>query len=75
MDFLGKFQAFNSELSIWSIACSQHVYACYKDFYDSVHQKVPTTVGQTVKNVVESYVLNDKKSIVFDSQGLSLIHI
>lgn len=69
MDLLGKFQAFNPELSVWSIACSQHVYACYKQFYDSIHQKVPTTVGQTVRNVVEDYVLRDKKSIVLDSQG------
>ena len=44
--------ATNPDLSIWSISCSNHVYACRGDFYDNSHQKIPFTTGKTVKDVV-----------------------
>jgi hypothetical protein len=65
---LGKFIESNPELSVWSIACSQHVYACENAIYDSPHQKIPTATGKTVRNVVEDFVLRGIKSITFDAQ-------
>lgn len=63
---LRNFMAVNSDLSVWSIACSQHVYAFYDDFYDSPKQKIPTTNGKTVREAVEAFVLYDQKSINID---------
>jgi hypothetical protein len=34
--------------SIWTIACCQHSYACFGDFYNVSSQKVPGLTGSTV---------------------------
>ena len=66
---LNKFVAINPDLSIWSIACSKHVYACYKDFYDSPHQKIPANTGKTVRDAVEEFVFHGTKNVLFDAEG------
>ena len=48
--------ASNPEVSIWSISCSNHVYACRDEFYNDPHQKIPASTGKTVKDVVEEFV-------------------
>jgi hypothetical protein len=37
---------------MWTIACSNHVYQMYKDFYDSDLQRVPGKTGLTVKDAM-----------------------
>lgn len=37
------------ERGLWSIACSKHTYAPYKDFYDVNDQRVPQNTGMNVK--------------------------
>lgn len=37
---------------IWTIACSNHVYQMYKDFYDSDLQRIPEKTGLTVKDAM-----------------------
>jgi len=51
-DAMTKFLTANSNASIWSIACANHVYACINVFYDSPLQKVPEIVGKTVRQAV-----------------------
>ena len=34
-EMMAKFLVLNNQLSLWSIACSNHVYACLTLFYDS----------------------------------------
>lgn len=63
---VNNFLEINQELSVWSISCAQHVYACWKGFYDDPMQKIPTTTGKTVKDVVEAFVLRDERSVVID---------
>ena len=49
---LDMFMAVNPDLSIWSISCSNHVYACRNDFYDDSRELIPTTTGKSIKSVV-----------------------
>lgn len=66
---LAKFLVMNPESSIWSIACSNHVYACLNAFYDSPFQKIPTTIGLTLKDAIEQFVFEDKRVLSFDAKG------
>ena len=66
---LDIFKAVNPDLSVWSISCSNHVYACKKDFYNYPLEKIPTTNGKTVKDVVEEYVWHGAKVDVRDRDG------
>ena len=59
----------NQELSIWSIACSNHVYAAYQAFYNNPHQKIPTQTGKTVKDVIDEFVLEGKQNAIYDKNG------
>ena len=61
--------ALNDQLSIWSIACSNHVYASLALFYDSPFQKIPEATGITVRQAVETYVLQDKRVVSYDLKG------
>ena len=45
---------------MWSIACSNHVYQMYKDFYDSDLQKVPEKTGLTVKDAMLRFIFENK---------------
>lgn len=60
---LAGFRAANPALSIWSIACSNHVYAFFDQFYNSPSQRIPAVTGRTVKDVVEEYVLAEHQVI------------
>jgi hypothetical protein len=66
---MGKFLVLNNQLSLWSIACSGHVYACLLPFYDSPLEKIPAAIGKTVKAAVEEFVHEDKRVVVFDEKG------
>ena len=68
-ELLKKFQAVKPDLNAWSIACSNHVYAAYNAFYNNPKQKIPTSVGKTVKSAVEEFVLSDTKSFLTDTEG------
>jgi hypothetical protein len=50
---MAKFLTLNTQLSIWSIACSNHVYACLDLFYNNPLQEIPTLVGKTIKTAIE----------------------
>lgn len=63
---MGSFRGANPDVSIWSIACSNHVYACRNDFYNSPHQKVPANTGRTVKDAIEEFVFQNRQVIAFD---------
>lgn len=65
-DTMAKFLAANPEASIWSIACSNHVYACLNVFYNSEFQRVPEVVGSTVKQAVEAFMLEKKRVVSYD---------
>jgi hypothetical protein len=47
-----KFLTANPDASIWSIACSNHVYACINVFYSSDFQRVPEIIGKTVRTAI-----------------------
>jgi O-palmitoleoyl-L-serine hydrolase len=66
---LAKFLTVNPESSIWSVACANHGYASLALFYDSPFQKIPTTIGKTVRAAVEEFVLEDKRVLSFDAEG------
>ena len=68
-DLLYRWITKNQYVSVWSIACSQHVYAAYNDFYDSPHQKIPALTGKTVKDAINSYVFENKLTIIYDEDG------
>lgn len=59
----------NPEASIWSIACSNHVYACINLFYDSDLQRVPAVVGHTVRAAVEAFVFSNQRVLSYDLQA------
>ena len=61
--------ATNTDLSVWSISCSNHVYACRKGFYNDPHEMIPASTGRTIKDVVDEFVLHGTKNIVIDPQG------
>lgn len=46
--------------SCWSIACSNHVYACLDKVYSSNLQKIPEITGTSVKEALESFVIGEK---------------
>lgn len=52
--------------SCWSIACSNHVYACLDVFYDSPLQLIPELVGSSVKKAIEAFVLEDRRVVDTD---------
>ena len=52
MQVITKMFVINDDYSFWSIACSNHVYACLNDYYDNEKQKVPTTSGFTVRAAI-----------------------
>jgi hypothetical protein len=51
-EVLNNFRGVNQDLSVWSISCSNHVYAFYDNFYDSPYQKIPTNSGKTVREAI-----------------------
>jgi O-palmitoleoyl-L-serine hydrolase len=66
---LNNFLEANQELSVWSIACSNHVYAFEDVFYDNPHERIPAQTGKTVRDMVEEFVLQGTKNIVIDAEG------
>ena len=64
-----KLMTVNPNASIWSIACSNHVYACLNIFYSSDFQKVPEIVGSTVKSAVEAFVLGNERVVKYDLEA------
>lgn len=66
---LADFADVNQELSIWSIACSNHVYAYFNSFYDSPKQKVPAESGKTEREVVALFVFSEERTITLDPAG------
>ena len=58
MNFLNLFLQLK-RFSAWSISCSNHVYTPYDNFYNVQNQKVPEQTGETVRDVVERYVLEN----------------
>jgi hypothetical protein len=52
--------------SLWSIACSQHVYAIYKDIYNSTNQQV---YGTTVSDAISLFTFNDWNGYAFNVEG------
>jgi hypothetical protein len=57
LNFVTNFMHF-SKNNVWSIACSQHVYAVWGEFYDSPLQKIPESSGSTVRAAVEKFVFS-----------------
>jgi hypothetical protein len=55
-----------SKNSIWTIACSQHVYAVWGEFYDAPAQKIPESSGMTVRNAIERFVLEGERINLVD---------
>lgn len=55
MSFISNYMQF-SKNSIWTIACANHVYASIDYYYDSNDQRVPATIGDSVKNAIENFV-------------------
>ena len=58
--FVNNFMLF-SKNSVWTIACSHHVYGVWGEFYDSAAQKVPESSGMTVREAVERFVLGGER--------------
>jgi hypothetical protein len=58
---LNNFIEVNQELSVWSIACSNHVYAFEDAFYDNPHERIPAQTGKSVRDMVEEFVLRGTK--------------
>ena len=52
---------------IWTIACSQHTYSPYKEFYNVDVQRVPQKTGLTVKDAIKAFVFEDKINWTQDS--------
>lgn len=69
MKTLSNFRAVNPDLSVWTIACSQHVYAFFDSFYDVPEQRIPAKTGMTVREAVEAFVLYDQKVVLIDEAG------
>jgi len=65
-DTINKFKAINADLSVWSISCVNSGYAFYQLFYDNPNQKVPARSGQTVRDVIEAFVVLDQKHVAVD---------
>jgi hypothetical protein len=66
---MAKLLVSNPGAGIWSIACSNHVYACINLFYDSDFQKVPAVVGHTVRAAVEAFVFSNERVVNYDVQS------
>ena len=65
-DAMAKLLTANPRASIWSIACSNHVYACIDGFYSSDFQRVPELIGKTVRTAVEAFVLDNERVVSYD---------
>lgn len=61
-----SFTEANPNSSVWSIACSNHVYACLDPYYNTDSYRVPAVNGTTIKNVLEAFVLKDERNIETD---------
>ena len=68
VNFMNNFLHF-SKNNVWSIACSQHVYAVWGEFYDNPLQKIPESTGQTVRGVIEEFVFEPLKRIELIDEG------
>jgi hypothetical protein len=51
MDFATNYMQFQKN-SLWTIACSNHCYASIDFYYDSNEQRIPSTIGDSVKDAV-----------------------
>ena len=69
MQMVTKWFVINDDYSFWSIACSNHVYACLNDFYDSSNQKVPGKNGFTVHDAIEAFVFKNQRVLAVDTSG------
>ena len=54
---------------MWSIACSNHVYANNTNFYVSDLQRVPEGSGLRVRDAVEAFVLEGARIWQVDALG------
>lgn len=54
----------SSDNSVWSIACSNHVFACLRGTYDQKNWRAPFN-GVTVRQAVE----NGNRVVSFDHEG------
>jgi hypothetical protein len=52
--------------SIWTIACCQHSYACYDNFYNVDEQRVPPLTGLIVAQAIEKFVFDNERVILVD---------
>lgn len=50
--------------SLWSIACSSHVYACLRTTYQSSLHRVPEINGARVRDIVEGFVVKEQDRLV-----------
>ena len=63
-----KFPVMTPTASIWSIACSNHVYACLNVFYNSPLQRIPALVENTIKTAVEMFVFSNERVVNYDTE-------
>ena len=65
LNFITNFLHLSSH-NVWTIACSQHVYAVWGAFYDNPLQQVS---GLTVRKVIEKFVLEPAERIALVDMG------
>lgn len=65
LNFITNFMHF-SKNNVWTIACAQHVYAVWGEFYDTPAQRVPGQTGLTVREAVEKFVLEGERINLVD---------
>jgi hypothetical protein len=51
---------------VWTIACGQHSYACYQNFYDVPQQKIPMHTGATVRDAIDRFVFGGERVVLVD---------
>lgn len=58
-----------SKNNIWSIACSNHVYACLDNFYDVNEQRVPGNIGNKVRDAIRKFVFDKTRIVDIDAEA------
>ena len=54
------------KMSVWTIACSAHSYACYGYRYDVDGQRIPGRIGLTVREGIDRFVFNEEQVMLVD---------